>query len=78
MNELAQKISDVFFEVDPANTCCKENDCFDEYDTFSVWVESDLDRGLKTAIESSYEDYFGQPISSENLEKLLEKLKDIE
>lgn len=28
----AKYISDFLFENDPMNTCCKENDAFDEYD----------------------------------------------
>lgn len=28
----AEQISKALFKADPMNTCCKENDCFDEYD----------------------------------------------
>lgn len=27
-----ETLSSWLFETDPKNTCCKENDCFDEYD----------------------------------------------
>lgn len=38
MNELI--LSKVLFELDPARTCCKENDCFDEYDSIASKILS--------------------------------------
>lgn len=31
-NSLAFYLSEALYQLDPANTCCKENKCFDEYD----------------------------------------------
>ena len=33
-------MSKVLFELDPAGTCCKENDCFDEYDNTAMFIVS--------------------------------------
>ncbi len=41
----AEQISKALFETDPMNTCCKENDCFDEYDYVAKAVEERLDEG---------------------------------
>ena len=48
----ADMISRALFEFDPMNTCCKENDCFDEYDRIAGGVEWRLRQGftLKQAL----------------------------
>ncbi|MFB2706547.1 hypothetical protein [Marinobacter shengliensis] len=48
----ADMISRALFEFDPMNTCCKENDCFDEYDRIAESVEGRLRQGftLKEAL----------------------------
>ncbi|WP_303292336.1 hypothetical protein [Marinobacter sp. SS5-14b] len=38
----AASISRALFEFDPMRTCCKENDCFDEYDRAAESVEERL------------------------------------
>lgn len=47
-----EQISDALFHTDPMNTCCKENDCFDEYDRIARGVSSQLLEGfnLKEAL----------------------------
>ncbi|MGO2135985.1 MAG: hypothetical protein ACTH3S_11215 [Marinobacter sp.] len=42
----AQQISKALFDVDPMNTCCRENDCFDEYDYVAEAVTERLAEGL--------------------------------
>jgi hypothetical protein len=61
----AEMISRALFEFDPMNTCCKENDCFDEYDRIGEGVEGRLRQGfsLKQALvlelaESFFDDDF--------------------
>jgi hypothetical protein len=48
----AHMISQALFEFDPMNTCCKENQCFDEYDRIAEVVEGRLRQGftLKQAL----------------------------
>jgi hypothetical protein len=48
----AHMISQALFEFDPMNTCCKENQCFDEYDRIAEGVEGRLRQGftLKQAL----------------------------
>ena len=48
----AEMISRALFEFDPMNTCCKESDCFDEYDRIGEGVEGRLRQGfsLKQAV----------------------------
>ena len=48
----ADMISRALFEFDPMNTCCKENDCFDEYAWIAESVEGRLRQGfsLKQAL----------------------------
>jgi len=48
----ADQISRASFENDPMNTCCKENDCVDEYDRIAADVAEYLETGatLKDAL----------------------------
>jgi hypothetical protein len=41
-----EQISGALFEIDPINTCCRENDCFDEYDYVAEAVTERLAEGL--------------------------------
>lgn len=41
-----QLISQSLFELDPMNTCCKENDCFDEYDFVAKHIAKHAQNGL--------------------------------
>ncbi|WP_417519097.1 hypothetical protein [Marinobacter sp.] len=42
----AQQVSKALFDADPMNTCCRENDCFDEYDYVAEAVTERLAEGL--------------------------------
>ncbi len=37
---LSSYLSEALYELDPAHTCCKENECFDEYDRIARTVIS--------------------------------------
>ncbi|MEC9483082.1 MAG: hypothetical protein UMU75_07105 [Halomonas sp.] len=56
----AEYLSRALFESDPMGTCCKENDCFDEYDAIAGDIVSRCQRGqsLETALTESFEDWF--------------------
>lgn len=62
MNEAftADQISKALFEIDPMNTCCKENDCFDEYDQVAAGVVAQLEEGfdLKQALVIELAEWF--------------------
>lgn len=45
-NLTPKQISKALFEADPLNTCCRENDCFDEYDCIAQTVKQRLTEGL--------------------------------
>lgn len=60
-----QKISELLFELDPMMTCCKENDCFDEYDMVSKFISDDVNNGINLidATKSAFLDFFDEDIS---------------
>jgi len=60
MQLTADQISRTLFESDPMNTCCKENDCFDEYDRVAADVAQNLEAGaaLKDALAEAINDWF--------------------
>lgn len=44
-NVTTEQLSQALFQTDPANTCCKENDCFDEYDYLAEAIVERLMEG---------------------------------
>jgi hypothetical protein len=55
-----EQISKALFDSDPMNTCCKENDCFDEYDLIAADVAESLEAGaaLKDALAEAINEWF--------------------
>lgn len=45
------QVSRVLFETDPMGTCCKENDCFDEYAAIANDIVSRRQRGQPYQVE---------------------------
>lgn len=59
-------LSNALFESDPMNTCCKTNDCFDEYDRIAISIFNGFEQGL-TLFDSCYtslESWFGSDLVS--------------
>ncbi len=56
----ATQISKILFEFDPMGTCCKENDCFDEYDSVAQSAFDKLSNGqpIGEAISETLMDWF--------------------
>jgi hypothetical protein len=78
----ADQISRALFENDPMNTCCKENDCFDEYDRIAADVAESLEGGatLKDALAGAINESFydgEELLKSESIvEPTIERLKE--
>ena len=55
-----ERISNVLFEADPMRTCCKENDCFDEYDSVALSIFEKISSGqpVSEAISQAFVDWF--------------------
>lgn len=74
----AEQISQALFETDPMNTCCKDNDCFDEYDYIAKAVAERLAAGhsLKEALVKEISEWFfdGETFSADRLKPALELL----
>ncbi len=63
-----EKISRLLFDADPMNTCCKENDCFDEYDAIAADIAHGLASGeqLEHAVKRALADAFGIELADRN------------
>ena len=74
----AEQISKALFETDPMNTCCKENDCFDEYDKVAEDVAQRLWEGesLEQALQAEISEWFfdGDEFDEKRLEPTLQLL----
>ncbi|GGE69812.1 hypothetical protein GCM10011533_22730 [Streptosporangium jomthongense] len=73
-----QQISQALFETDPMNTCCKENDCFDEYDGVAGDIVTRIGEGesLKRALMTEMSEWFfdGEHFDQSRLQPVLERL----
>ncbi|PPK50051.1 hypothetical protein [Marinobacter persicus] len=56
----AAALSRALFYTDPMNTCCQENDCFDEYDAIAADIAERLENGvfINTALFEAIQDWF--------------------
>ena len=73
-----QLISQSLFELDPMNTCCKENDCFDEYDFVARHIADRIAEGLlpERAIYMSLMQLFDEPAAkSTDIRLIIELIK---
>ncbi|MBF7731117.1 hypothetical protein [Pseudomonas sp. N040] len=54
------EISKILFDADPMGTCCKENDCFDEYDAIARAIFQQLSSGRPAdeAVSETLMDWF--------------------
>lgn len=61
----AERLSRILFDTDPIGTCCKENDCFDEYDAIADDIVSRCQRGqpLDNALDETFEVWFGAELA---------------
>lgn len=74
----AEQISQALFETDPMNTCCKENDCFDEYDLVANAVAERIAAGqsLAEALVGEISEWFfdGEGFNTKRIQPALELL----
>ena len=59
-----QELSVLLFETDPMHTCCRENDCFDEYERIACDVAERLQAGESPgpALRRVLGDSFGEEL----------------
>jgi hypothetical protein len=73
-----EQISQALFKTDPMRTCCKENDCFDEYDRVASDVLDRLVAGerLEQALSTEISEWFfgGEQFDQSRLQLVLELL----
>ena len=76
----ATTISRILFETDPMNTCCQENDCFDEYDRTACEIAERIEQGksLESALTEVISELFfdGQSFDTDRLDHALMQLKE--
>ena len=70
MNEvdmLFVELSDILYRLDPAHTCCKENECYEEYDGTADTIISFVKDGYSPteAVEETFVSMFDIRIDPE-------------
>lgn len=80
-NYTAKQISLALFETDPLNTCCRENECWDEYDRVAQAIHRDVLNGgsLENSLEQAIRDWFydGESFDTNILLPVLHKLEKV-
>ena len=71
-------LANIMYDVDPGNTCCKENECTDEYDSIAAIIVDELDLGIpiETAISEVYVQFFNDEISESDLKIIIDRFND--
>lgn len=66
-------LSEILFNQDPMNTCCKENQAYDEYDRIAQRIQDFVSKGvsLKESIQITFRDSFGEELSEDILNKII-------
>jgi hypothetical protein len=57
---LVQALSDILYHLDPMRTCCKENDCVDEYDRVAAGIIMRIEscQPVRTAVLEEFHYWF--------------------
>jgi len=69
-------ISLCLYQLDPMSTCCKENECFDEYDRIASEIIKVLDDGytLRDTLTSQFSMWFDVELPQGKLEDIIQRM----
>ena len=69
-------ISLCLYQIDPMSTCCKENECFDEYDRVANGIKKALEDGytLRDTVISQFSIWFNAKLSQDKLEEIIDRM----
>lgn len=73
-------LNKMLFDLDPMNTCCKENDMFDEYQKIATNITGWLIRGcdVTDSVKSVFDAYWWEGcLSKEKLEQIVKETNEI-
>ena len=74
----AERLNEVLFELDPARTCCVENECYDEYISIAEAIVSfSDDDNLREIIKSTFMFDFDVELPNEMIEQILEEYENV-
>ena len=67
-------ISEILFNLDPMNTCCKENEAYDEYDRIAQQIaDSDL---TPENIRKVFFDSFNVRITEDSVKEIISQIQE--
>ncbi|MCX4190809.1 hypothetical protein [Methylophaga sp. OBS3] len=75
MDTLFNNLCQTLYENDPMGTCCKENECFDEYNHIAAQTADLMDQGypFKAALTSVLSDSFTKDMANKVDYEAIEK-----
>ena len=71
-------ISDILFNLDPMNTCCKENSAFDEYDSIAQQIEDlDLDSINVSELSEVFFNSFNVMLKEDLVKEIIKQIQEL-
>lgn len=73
----AKAIAAVLFELDPMSTCCKENNCRDEYDRIALGITSKMKAGrtMEFALQDQFNFWFEFNLDEHTISRLTHEIR---
>ena len=72
---ISDMISDILFNLDPMNTCCKENSAFDEYDRIAQQIE-DLELTTENVSEAFFNS-FDVMLTEDLVKEIIKQIQEL-
>lgn len=72
-----ETINAILFEIDPMNTCCKENNCYDEYERIASDIASMTSTGetIESALQYQFKFWFESTLDSQLMRSLTRAIR---
>lgn len=68
---IVKSLSNALYIIDPAHTCCVENECTDEYDNVARYIIADCDvKSLEESIKCIFIEQFEIKLSDEVVNRI--------
>ncbi|MFC0445016.1 hypothetical protein ACFOD1_09715 [Pseudidiomarina halophila] len=72
LEQLLERFNKALFETDPMNTCCQENDNYDEYERIAATAVNYMVKGAseRDAIEKALVDSFDDLVTEDKVDQV--------
>lgn len=75
--DISSKVSKYLYDEDPMNTCCKENEAYDEYDSIAVIIADEHSNNNEDYWGSLFDEMFGDIPGEDVLTRIVEIIEEV-